>query len=359
MNLENSESPAVDSDWASPSHVKLALLLLVTLLGIYLSYLLALPFLPSLVWAVGLAVLAAPYQNWLESRFGMPGLSALCCTLILGLLVVIPLAFAIQQLAVQAGNGASLMESKIESGEWRQAFASQPNLERLVDQIEKQWDISGIAKALVSSMSGVTMAILKGSIYQLIDLGLTFYFLFFFLRDRTNAIQAIRKFSPLTVSQTTSMVQRVNETICATVYGSFVVAAVQGIVLGATFWSLGLPAPFLWGMIMACLALAPMAGAVLVWGPAAIFLALEGNWIQAMLLVVSGVLVIVVIDNLLRPVLVGKQLQMHTVPVFISVVGGMLVFGACGILLGPVVLTITQVLLELQVGKAQVDLGGA
>jgi predicted PurR-regulated permease PerM len=97
---------------------------------------------------------------------------------------------------------------------------------------------------------------------------------------------------------------------------------------------------------MACLALAPVAGAVLVWGPAVVFLVLEGHWGKAFVLVTLGVLAIVIVDNLLRPVLVGKQLQTHTVLVFISVVGGMMLYGPSGTLLGPIVLTVTQVLLE-------------
>lgn len=359
MNLRNNPVPAVDADWASPTHVHIAFLLLATLLGTYLCYLLALPFLPSLVWAIGLAVLAAPYQNWLETKVGHPGLSSLICTCLLGLLVVIPITFAIQQLALQASSGAMLMEAKIESGEWRQIFSSQPKVASLMERFGMQMDLPGISKSLATTISSTTMSLLKGSIYQLIDFGLTFYFLFFLLRDRALAKETLCKFSPLTIPQMAMMVQRVRETIGATVYGSFVVAAVQGVVLGSTFWILGLPAPFLWGVIMAFLALAPIAGAILVWGPAAAFLAIDGSWGKAILLIVSGVFVIIVIDNLLRPVLVGKQLQVHTVPVFISVVGGMLVFGPSGILLGPIVLTVTQVLLELNSQKSKLVFGGA
>jgi len=347
MNMHDNEGRKADADWASPSHVHIAFLLFSTLLGTYLCYLITLPFLPSLVWAVGLAVLASPYQKWLEARTGNPGLSALVCTSLFCIVVVIPISFALQQLAVQVSSGATLMAAKIESGEWRQFFSSHPQLAFVFERFATQLDLPGIAKSLATPMSGATMSILSGSLYQLIDFCLTFYLLFFLLRDRSLALKTLCNFSPLTAPQMSMMVRRVSATINATVYGSFVVAAVQGVALGLTFWFLGLPAPFLWGLIMACLALAPVAGAFVVWGPAAVFLMLDGSWGKAILLVGSGVFVIVVIDNLLRPVLVGQMLQMHTVPVFISVVGGMLLFGPSGILLGPIVLTITQVLLEL------------
>ena len=342
-----------DADWTSPGHVHVALFLLATLLGTYLCYLIALPFLPSLAWAVGLSVLAAPYQAWLETKFGHPGLSSLACTCLLGLVVVVPASIAVQQLAVQASYGAIQVEAKIQTGEWRQVFSSQPELALILERVEKQLDLPGIAKMLATWVSGATMSLLRGSFYQLIDFGLTFYLLFFLLRDRGLALSSLASLSPLTLQQTQVLYQRINDTICATVYGSFIVAAVQGAVLGATFWFLDLPAPFLWGLMMACLALAPIAGAFIVWGPAAVFLAAEGNWGKAILLVAMGLFVIAVVDNLLRPVLVGKRLQTHTVLVFISVVGGMLFFGPSGVLLGPIALTVTQTLLELNREKSK------
>jgi predicted PurR-regulated permease PerM len=112
------------------------------------------------------------------------------------------------------------------------------------------------------------------------------------------------------------------------------------------FWWLGLPAPLLWGMVMAILAVVPMLGAFIVWIPAALFLALEGSWGKALILTLWGMLIVGTIDNLLRPVLVSSRLKLHTVLAFISVVGGLMLFGAAGLILGPVALTITTVLLE-------------
>lgn len=342
---ENGAKP--DSDLFSRTHLRIALALLSTLIGVYLCYLIALPFLPALAWAIGLSVLATPLQTWLEAKLGHPGLCALACTFLLGLVVVVPTTLSIQQLLLQAASGATLVEQMIESGELRQNFSSHPNLASALEQIEMRLDLPGNAKLVATTISDVTVSIVKGSIYQIINLGLTFYLLFFLLRDRTLILNALCQHSPLSSAQMAGMIRRVNDTIAATVYGSFVVAAIQGTLLGLTFWILGLPAPFLWGAIMAGLALAPIAGAILVWGPAAFFLVAEGSWGKAIWLVILGVFVVVVVDNLLRPVLVGKRVHAHTVLVFMSVVGGMLVFGPSGILVGPIVLTVTQVLLEV------------
>jgi len=125
------------------------------------------------------------------------------------------------------------------------------------------------------------------------------------------------------------------------------------------FWWLDLPAPFLWGLVMSLLAIVPMLGASIIWAPAALFLALDGNTGSALMLTIWGVLVVSTIDNLLRPVFVGNRLKLHTVLAFMSVVGGLLVFGAAGLILGPVTLTITITLLDIWAKRTSVKTNNA
>jgi predicted PurR-regulated permease PerM len=113
------------------------------------------------------------------------------------------------------------------------------------------------------------------------------------------------------------------------------------------FWWLGLPVPLVWGVVMGLLAVVPVLGAFVVWVPAALFLALTGSWGKAVILTVWGGVVISIIDNLLYPMLVGQRLKLHTVLAFVSVVGGLIVFGAAGLILGPVAVTATAVLLKI------------
>jgi len=139
----------------------------------------------------------------------------------------------------------------------------------------------------------------------------------------------------------------VSDTVHATLYGTLAVAVVQGTLGGLMFWWLGLPAPLLWGIVMGLLAVVPVLGAFVIWIPAALFLVLEGSEGKALLLTLWGVIVIGGIDNLLYPMWVGRRLKMHTVLTFISVVGGLIVFGPAGLILGPVVFTVTRLLLEI------------
>lgn len=139
----------------------------------------------------------------------------------------------------------------------------------------------------------------------------------------------------------------VADTVHATLYGTLAVAMVQGTLGGLMFWWLGLPAPLLWGMVMALLAVIPVLGAFIIWIPAALFLLLTGKVGQALILTSWGAIVVGGIDNLLYPILVGSRLKIHTVFAFISLVGGVMVFGPSGLVLGPLIFAVTRQLLQV------------
>ncbi len=194
----------------------------------------------------------------------------------------------------------------------------------------------GSVKTLATWLSTTAGSIVKGSVFQVIGFCLTFYLLFF----------SLRSLSPLSEAEMDRLFSRVGDTIYATIYGTLAVSAAQGLLGGLMFWWLGLSAPLLWGVVMALLAVVPVLGAFVVWIPAALFLALEDSWGKALILTVWGGAVVGTIDNLLRPILVGNRLKLHTILAFMSVVGGLILFGPAGLILGPVILTVTTVLLE-------------
>jgi predicted PurR-regulated permease PerM len=336
----------VESDWVSRSQIHTFVLMLATAFGIFLCTMLAAPFLPALAWAAALAVLFTPLQRWLESKLKHPSLAALTSVLVVGLIVILATTFVGQRLVLQAAKGAELIELKVKSGEWRHALETQPRLAGLFDKIERQFDLPGSISSLGRWLSTTGGSIVKGSVLQLVGVCITFYLLFFFLRDRQAALQTLRSMSPLPEGEMNRLLHRVGDTVYATIYGTLAVASVQGLLGGLMFWWLGLSAPLLWGVVMALLAVVPMLGAVVVWVPAALFLVLEGSWGKALILTLWGMMVVGTIDNLLRPILVGNRLKLHTVLAFISVVGGLILFGPAGLILGPVTVTVTVVLLE-------------
>ena len=141
--------------------------------------------------------------------------------------------------------------------------------------------------------------------------------------------------------------ERATEVVGASVYGVLAIAVIQGTLGGLAFWALGVPSAIVWGVVMTFLSMIPMLGAFLVWVPAAIYLALTGHYVKAIFLVVWGTLVIGMIDNFLRPKLVGGRTRLHELLIFFAVLGGLQVFGVLGIVLGPVVLALAMSLIEV------------
>jgi predicted PurR-regulated permease PerM len=327
------------------------LLVLATGLAVYICYLMAMPFLPAIVWALALAVLFTPLQVWLEAKLKAASLAALASVVNISSMVIVPALFVGQQLAVQAVVGAQLIEKKVESGEWRRLLNAQPILAPIIRKIEQQINLPETVKSFTTLVTNSAGSLIKGSIFQVIGFVITIYLLFFFLRDRQTAKQHLSSFLPLSNKQSQQIFKHIGDTIHAIVYGTLAIAAVQGCLGGFMFWWLGLPVPLLWGVMMSFLAVIPVLGSSIIWLPAALFLALEGNWQQAIILLLWSVLVISTIDNLLRPIFVGDRLKQHTLLVFMSLVGGLMLFGSSGLILGPVVLAITLFLISIWAAK--------
>jgi predicted PurR-regulated permease PerM len=207
--------------------------------------------------------------------------------------------------------------------------------------------------SVATSLSKVGTSFARSSVVQMIEVVLTFYLLFYFLRDRHAAGRLLREWLPLTSQDAERLFCRVIDTVHATIYGTLAVAGVQGSLGGLMFWFLGLQAPLLWGLVMGLLSVVPVLGAFVVWIPAALLLLLDGSWGKALILAVWGAFVVGGIDNVLRPIFVGNRLSLHTIPAFISMIGGLLLFGAYGFILGPLIVTVTLFLLE--VWRVRVD----
>lgn len=331
--------------WGARSRVRALVLLALTVVGFYVCYLLTVPFLPALTWALVLAILFMPAHRWIEGRMRSPGLAATLSVLIIGLIIVVPTLLVGTRLAQEAGKGAVTVQSKIESGEWLRAIEANPTtatIARWIDEVDLPEAITNAATRLTNASA----RLIREWISYTLTLLLTFYMLFYFLRDRIAALDLVREMSPLTDMEMGQLFTRVTDTVYATIYGTLVVALVQGALGGLMFWWLDLPAPLLWGIVMGLLAIVPVLGAFIVWMPVAIFLALDGQWGHAIILTAWGAIIVGGIDNLLYPMLVGDRLRLHTVPAFISIIGGLLLFGASGLILGPLTVAVTLFLFE-------------
>lgn len=334
------------------SAARMLVLVAAAALGVYLSYRLALPFLPALVWAVVLGVLIAPVQPKLEMHLGA-NIAAFVSASVAALIVILLLLFIVQQLVREAADGAMNIESALRSSDWQSIINGVPILSTIAVWLGERLDLAGMMGRIAQWLTAQSATLLRGSINQAIVLLLVFYMLFYFLRDRQLAVRALREFSPLNSDETAHIIARFTDAVHATVFGTVMVAAVQGTLGGLMFWLLGLPAPAFWGLVMGLLAIVPVLGAFVVWVPAAIFLAAEGEWVRALVLAVWGGVIIATIDNLLYPMFVGNRLKLHTILAFIGAVGGIILFGASGLVLGPATISITLALIAVLKGRFQ------
>jgi predicted PurR-regulated permease PerM len=341
------DEPRRGNDWPTSSRISAIILLGATLAGAYLCYLLAAPFLPALTWALVLAVLFLPIHRVIEAKVKHANLAAVASVLIVALTVVAPATLVGQRLVTEAANGAYLVQSQFEAGAWRRVLDTYPQIAPIDKWIERQIDLPAIFHNVAVWLTNAAASFVRGSVVQLLGALLTFYLLFYFLRDRGLVVGTLRGLLPLSQAETNRLFGRSVDTIHATIYGTLVVAAIQGTLGGAMFWWLGLPAPFLWGLVMALLAVVPVLGAFVVWIPATIYLALDGAWTKALILGFWGAGVVGTIDNILYPILVGNRLRLHSVPAFISFIGGLQLFGPSGLVLGPMVVTLTLTLFDI------------
>jgi predicted PurR-regulated permease PerM len=318
-----------------------------TAAGIVGCALLAAPFLAPLVWAATLAILFAPLHARIAARVKYRHLAATVSVLIVAVFILLPTSFVVKRMVDQVASGAAYIQQQVDSGTVQRFMDQNPQLAPIGNWIEQHVGLRSVTAAVASQLSHFAASFIRGSVAQVLSVLLTFYLLFFFLRDQHSVAQLVRYASPLRSRDTQRLISRITDTVRATVWGTAAVSAAQGALGGLMFWILGLPAPVVWGFTMAILSLVPVLGAFLVWIPAALFLALEGSWTKALVLTVWGAVVIGGIDNLLRPILVGSRLKLHTVAAFISMLGGILLFGASGFVLGPVIMTVTMGFLEI------------
>ena len=329
------------------NRLKRSALAIAGIAGILLCVLIAWPFLGAITWALTLAILFLPLHERVEKVVRHPNIAALLSTAIVIVVVIVPAIFVVERLITEAASGILSLQARVESGELQALLDSHPSLAPLGSWIDLQFDLPSMMASFATRLTNIGATFVKGSLLQAVEVFITFYLLFYFLRDRLSAKTMVKAWLPLTPPETEQLLRRVAETVHATVYGTLAVAAVQGTLGGLMFWVLGLPTPLLWGLVMGLLSIVPVLGAFVVWIPAAILLILDGSWARALILATWGGVVVGGIDNVLRPMFVGNRLRLHTIPAFISIVGGLLLFGAPGFILGPLAATTTILLVEI------------
>lgn len=335
-----------DPDMQSPTFEQKAFILLLVLVTIAFFWIL-LPFYGAVFWAMVLAVVFAPLQERLLRRTGgRVNLTALLTLIICLLVAILPVIFITSAVVAE---GTALYQ-KLESGELDTGAYVTSFIQMLPPPMQEQLDrvgmnnleglreqISNGAMAGSQYLATKVFAIGQGTFEFFIGFFVMLYLLFFLLRDGKDLVHRIRTAIPLADTTKRRLQIKFTRVVRATVKGNVVVAAVQGALGGFIFWALGIYSPLLWGVLMAFLSLLPAAGAGIIWAPVAIYLMLSGSLVQGIILTAFGVLVIGLVDNILRPILVGKDTRMPDYLILISTLGGLALLGLNGFVIGPLV----------------------
>ena len=319
---------------------------LVILLG-YLTYQILQPFIHAIAWAVVFAIVFYPVYVFLVRFIRVKSLSSIATLLIVILVIIGPVTYFSFVLVDEIGNlvrniNKDTFDSIIN------VFAHS-RITQLIGKIQSYLGMEGISNTdtLMENMRSLGKSVahsLSTGIGNLAGMLIDFIFmllaLFFFLKDGPGILSRIRDYLPFSEENKNRLISKVRDMIISTVYGGVVIAVLQGVLGGVAFYFLGVQSPVLWGCAMTIMSFLPLLGTFSIWGPAAGYLFVEGNHIRGIILIVYGVFVISMVDNILRPIIISGRTKMPALVVFFSVLGGIRLFGPIGFIMGPLVLAL-------------------
>jgi predicted PurR-regulated permease PerM len=302
-------------------------------------------FLQPIFWAIALAILVAPIHSRIERALSNRATLAAAASVILVVVIVIMPLIGVGMAVTAEANA---LYDRLRAGEidLTQIFAALgehvPQLLAFMeatglDPTRLQSQLSSSAVELSQLIASRALAIGQDTLRITVYFFLMLYLLFFFLRDGRRMLDAATHALPLGDERERLLLGRFAEVSRATLKGTLVVAVVQGTIGGVAFSVIGIGAPVLWGVAMAVLSIVPVVGSALIWFPAAVVLILGGQLIAGIALILVGALVMGVVDNLLRPVLVGRDTRMPDYLILLSTLGGLAAFGLAGVVIGPII----------------------
>jgi len=300
-------------------------------------------FLPIL-WAIVLSILFYPLRNYLIEKKYNPSLVSFLTIIVIVILVLIP-GFIIFTVI---GSESLLVLNKIESGEynlgqlvnWFNALV--PNLIDRLDSIGLNTNqlieqLNNIGVGATKFIVSLLMSTGQNLLQFFLSFFIMIYLLFFFLRDGENIIKSCIESFPMDDNQERFLIEKFSTVIKATVKGTILIAIAQGSIGGLILLFLDIEGAILWGAMMALFSILPGIGASIIWLPIALALIFNGALLKGLILIISGIFIIGLIDNLLRPYLVGKETNLPDYLILLSTLGGITIFGLSGFIIGPVV----------------------
>lgn len=333
------------------------LALILAFLVLYLTYIILVPFVIPIFWATALVILFYPYYTWLLKKTGnRPLLASFAACASIAFFIMIPMMIV----------GAAMANELFGLYHWAEGYIAELSgrahksplffVSKLESFIGRYVDISsidlrGFFAGAVREAAGFAGEGLRGFIKSfagfLFNIILAFFAMFFLFKDGDKVLALMKDLLPLSEADKEMVVERNRSVIASTLYGGVFVSLIQGLLGGLAFWAVGLQAAIVWGFVMFLFSFIPTVGSAIIWLPASVYLLIIGHYTAGVGLILWGVLVIGLADNLLRPFIVSGKTDLHPLLLFFSILGAVNVFGFIGIIAGPLILCIGQTAIEI------------
>ena len=322
------------------------LLVILALLG-YLSYQIISPFLVPIAWAVVFSIVFYPVYAFISKHIKVKSIASSITVILIFVVIIAPVSCLsiiligeLQKVGDYTNSGGldffrELYDKIITSPQYEKISSligehNMPTADMIMDNMNK------IGKILVENLSIRITNIISVAINFL----LMIFTLFFLFRDGPGFLNKVRDYMPFSDEQKSRLTKQVKDMVASTVYGGVTVAMIQGFLGGLAFYIIGFTSPVLWGIVMSIVSFIPLLGTLGVWGPAAIYLLMRGDYLSGLGLILYGTFVIGLVDNFLRPMLIGSRTKMPTIIIFFSVLGGIEAFGIIGLIMGPLIMAV-------------------
>ncbi|MGH7885414.1 MAG: AI-2E family transporter [Thermodesulfobacteriota bacterium] len=340
-------------------------ILVCLLILLYLLVKLTSSFLIPIFWAAVLALSTYPiYKKLKKILKERANLSALIMTFFTSCLLLVPILFLLINLGIEAFDFYNSTKDKGEIVNLRpniEKFVSEKKWKHLIPdeirtQLESKFNIEDIDIASITSKALIKISNKLLNLFQntisniylfILNFGFTVFSLFFFYRDGAAFSKFLIEIVPMKDSDKTRIFSIFAETIKSIVMGSLAIAAVQGILITLIFTVLSMPYPIFSGAISFILSILPLVGATIVWLPVSIYLLIIGSYAKGIILFIFGAVIISSVDNVLRPIIIGGKLKLNTLFLFISILGGLELFGFSGLLIGPLIIALLISFIEI------------
>lgn len=338
---------------------------IVLFLGISaLAFWVSLPFINALLASAVVAYVFYPVYNWIGKFIKSRNLRAALVSAFILILFIMPLFLIVEAAAPDARYVYVRAKQKILTGEILDVTCpvgkdtAVCKISNRIQEFTQDPDVKYYLSDVVSKGTNWLIAKISGVVFALpiifLNLFVTFFAVFYLLKDGQQLVDHIKNLLPIQRAHREHIFAKLQDTAHAVVYGSLVIAVIQGALGGIGFWIFGISSPMLWGLLMALFALVPLVGTAVIWLPAALLLIITGSaegdpvvlW-KGVGLLLYGIFVISSIDNILKPWLIGNRAGVHPVLILVGVLGGLAVFGAVGFIIGPLVLAIFKVFLDI------------